>query len=165
MRALLMAGALTLMAACTGSSDTSDTGAHKDSASVPPPPPSQVEAATDSQGAAMGAGAHLTLAPAQGSSETGASGMAMLTRRANELEVAVTVTGKPNSTLQAHIHRGRCGVDEGVAYPLTPIASNQDGTGTSTTAVPADTIRGGNFLQVHGTGGAPMLCADLPASP
>jgi len=160
MRSACTMGALLLLAAC-GGAEEADTGAARDT-STPPPPPTATQSAADSAGAAMGGGAHLNLMPVQGTSETGLGGMAMLTPRGDQVEIAVTVTGKPDATLQAHVHRGRCGADRGVAMPLTPITTNQDGTGTSTTSVPADTARGEHFVQVHGTGDAPVLCADLP---
>jgi hypothetical protein len=107
---------------------------------------------------AMAGGAHVALNAVGGST---ASGMAMMTGT----ELSLSVTGAPASAaLQAHVHRGRCGNDQGVAAPLSPITAGADGSGSSTTTLDSAAVSGEKFVQVHGAGGTPILCGDLPAS-
>jgi hypothetical protein len=151
---------LALAAGCDAKPSEHETAAVTDSGMpmpmVAPTPPAGVP---DSS-AAPAEGAPLTLSPV---GNTGMSGTARLARRDSTLEITLTASGKPSATLQAHVHKGRCGRDEGMAVPLTPITTAADGSGTSTTTVPTRDLTGDLFVQVHGDGDAPILCSDIPS--
>ena len=46
----------------------------------------------------------------------------------------------------------------------TPITTAADGAGESLTTIPNKNLTGELFVQVHGEGSAPILCADLPGT-
>jgi hypothetical protein len=147
---------LLLMVACGGDKPSTDETAAATDSGMPMP----MVAPNGADGSAPAPGTPLPLKPV---GSGGMSGTATLARRDSTLEIALAVRGKPSATLQAHVHRGRCDRDEGVAVPLTPVTTGADSAGTSTTTVPMKALTGDLFVQVHGDGSAPMLCAELPA--
>ena len=154
-----MGGAL-LLAACGGGSEQAvpaDTTAAPPAA-APAPAPVAVDSAV------LGS-PQLTFTAVGGSALTGD---ARVIPRGAQVEVMLLVDGAPaNAELPAHIHRGRCGADQGVAAALDPVRVDAQGSGGSNTtaAVPADSaMNGQHYLQVHVPGGAPALCLDIPAA-
>jgi hypothetical protein len=169
----LWLGCAMLLMACGGGADddvASDTMGGTPSMGPAPGDTTMAGMNHDSMAAAGGAG-HVTLTPVAGSTATGLSGEAMVTPKGEQADVMVMVRGAPASAvLQAHVHKGRCGTDEGVAAPLDAVTAGEDGAGSSTTTVslPADSVNNGrHYVQVHdpnGSPGAPALCADIPTS-
>ena len=122
-------------------------------------------------------GATVLFTPSQGS---GVSGVATLTETENGVEVKLNMRNLPDPTGTehlAHIHEGgtcaddRAGNSAPVRYPLSSVSTLQDGTGTSTTAIPDLTIvqlfsEAPKYINVHaeqtGDEVPPSIsCADL----
>lgn len=158
--------ALALLAGCGGGGDAPGSEAAPDTGMPGAMMPTDT-AMMDSMNPPMGQdsgsamGMHVGLNAVGGS---GASGMAMTTPENDRVAIEVSVSGAPASeSLAAHLHRGRCGNDQGVAAPLDPVNTAEGGGGTATTRIDAAMLRTGeHFVQVHGPGGAPILCGDLP---
>lgn len=142
-----------LFAACDAG-DTGDTGADAGPGSDPAarsaapsaPPETEVE-----------------LAAVDHSGITGAVGA---DRDDEQVTVSVSVEGlEPGVDYPAHVHDGRCVAGGPVRFPLGRITADDDGTGRSTTRIPAAELpaAGSLFVQVHGEGGRAVACADLPA--
>jgi hypothetical protein len=150
---------MVLLAACSGDRPANEQAAATDSGMpmpmVAPVPPVAIP---DSIAPPVG-GMPLVMAQV---GQTSASASANLLRRDSTMEVTLSVRGQPSATLQSHVHRGRCGHDEGMAVPLTPITTGADGSGSATTTVPLKDLTGNLFVQVHGAGAAPILCVDMP---
>jgi hypothetical protein len=176
MRATGLLLCVLMLAACGGDADDDDVAADSTAMSGTPsmgPAPGDSSMAGmnhDSMAAAAGGAGALTFTAVPGSSATGLSGEAMVTPKGDQSEVMVMVRGAPASAvLQAHVHKGRCGTDEGVAAPLDPVTAGEDGAGSSNTtvALPSATVMNGqHYVQVHdpnGSPGAPALCVDVPA--
>jgi uncharacterized protein (DUF305 family) len=132
----------------------------------------------------VGASAHVELEPANGSDTRGT---VTLSKRDGGVKVALRVSGLPNSETMylAHIHPGTCGEEEGggshehgahehggseeIEYPLSPVKSDSEGRGSSTTTLHDTSVEkllsgGARYVNVHaaGTGNPPILtCADL----
>lgn len=111
---------------------------------------------------AMEAGSTVALS-AKG--ESGVSGDARLESAGDSVRVALSLTGlTEGQSYPAHVHTGTCDTGGGVAQPLTPVTGQAGGTGSSTSTLAAsifaDTT---HFIQVHGQGGTPVACGDLPA--
>ena len=159
---------VTLLAACGGGDDPAPEQAAADSAIAAPAAP--VTTTVDSTAQAMGedtggaASMLVTLAAVGGSSATGTATIHGDAQGGGQGSVEVAVSGAPASeALPAHIHRGRCGSDQGVAMPLGEIGTVEDGSGSSSTSVNTSILAGGDvYVQVHGPGGAPILCGDIP---
>jgi hypothetical protein len=66
---------------------------------------------------------------------SGENGTATLTQTGSDLKVVIAIPNGPAGPQPAHIHDGTCAGIQGVAYPLTSIAS-----GDSTTTVKGVTI-------------------------
>ncbi len=78
---------------------------------------------------------HLTLEDTTAANES-ASGTAQLSIASGKLTVKISMSGlTPNSTHIAHIHKGSCEAQGAVLYPLTSVAADASGKGTSTTLV------------------------------
>lgn len=97
--------------------------------------------------------------------ESGVSGDARLEPAGDSVRVALSLTGlTEGQSYPAHVHTGSCATGGGVDQPLTPVTGQAGGTGSSTSTLAAsifaDTT---HFVQVHGQGGAPVACGDLPA--
>lgn len=65
----------------------------------------------------------------------------------------------------AHGNHGRPEIEEGVVQPLTSVASNPEGKGSSVTPLPTppeEMLSGApKYVDVHGEGGPALACADL----
>jgi hypothetical protein len=97
--------------------------------------------------------------------QSGITGEATATHTRDEVAVVLALTGlTPGQSYDAHVHRGRCAEGGPVAVPLEAVMAEQDGAGTSTTVVQAAELppEVPVFIQVHGTGGAPVACGDVP---
>ena len=106
-------------------------------------------------------GATVSLAAKGGS---GISGDARLMPAGDSVRVALSLTAlTEGQSYAAHVHTGTCSTGGGVDQPLSPVAGQAGGTGSSTStlaaSVFADTT---HFIQVHGSGGTPVACGDLP---
>jgi len=105
------------------------------------------------------------LAAVGGSEATGTAAILGDAGGSPEATIEVTVRNGPGSDeLPAHLHRGRCGSDQGVAAPLAQVNTAEGGGGTSSTTLPVSVLRSGDlFIQVHDRSGAPLLCGDIAA--
>jgi len=160
--------AVAALAACGGDREPASDQVAADSGS-----PAMVTAAgvpADSSAQAMGedsGSATGMLVPLQAVGGSGASGTATVygdPEGGEQASVAVSLTGAPASeSLPAHVHRGRCGSDQGVAMPLGAVGTVEDGSGDSSTSVTVSLLTSGDlYVQVHGPDGAPILCGDIP---
>ncbi|CAA9439944.1 MAG: hypothetical protein AVDCRST_MAG01-01-3545 [uncultured Rubrobacteraceae bacterium] len=65
----------------------------------------------------------------------------------------------------AHGNHGQPEIEEGVVQPLTSVASNPEGRGSSVTPLPTppeELLSGApKYVDVHGEGGTALACADL----
>jgi uncharacterized protein (DUF305 family) len=131
----------------------------------------------------VGESAQVDLEPANGS---GTSGSATLSKTSGGVKVVLNVLGlQDRGTMYlAHIHPGTCGEEEGrgqrdsghehgasaeIEYPLSPVESDKQGEGSSTTVVHKVTLE--DFLSgdpmhvnVHAPGSGdppPVTCANL----
>lgn len=97
---------------------------------------------------------------------SGITGTVGADRDDEQVTVSVSVEGlEPGVDYPAHVHDGRCVAGGPVRFPLGRITADDDGTGRSTTRIPAAELppAGSLFVQVHGEGGRAVACADLPA--
>mgnify|MGYP006278148559 CR=1 FL=1 len=96
--------------------------------------------------------------------ESGVSGDARLEPAGDSIRVALSLTGlTEGQSYPAHVHNGSCESGGGVAQPLTPVTGQAGGTGSSTSTLAASVLGDTtHFIQVHGQGGTPVACGDLP---
>lgn len=97
--------------------------------------------------------------------ESGVSGDARVMPAGDSVRIALSLTGlTEGQSYPAHVHTGTCSAGGGVDQPLSPVTGQAGGTGSSTSTLAAslfaDTT---HFVQVHGSGGTPVACGDLPA--
>jgi len=105
--------------------------------------------------------ATVTLEPVD---DSGVSGQATVMHTEDELVVVLELEGLPEAgEFAAHIHAGSCAEGGPVAVPLNDVIADEEGFGTSTTALDADAIDhdGEYFFQVHSADGPPIACGDL----
>jgi uncharacterized protein (DUF305 family) len=134
----------------------------------------------------VGDSAEVALEPANGSGTTGTATLSKA--RGGGVKVVLKVAGLPRSGTMylAHIHPGTCAEEEGseaqhghshhehgateeIEYPLTPVESDAEGNGTSTTVLHHVTLEGllsgdAKHVNVHEPGPGeppPVTCADL----
>jgi plastocyanin len=101
----------------------------------------------------------------QEESDSGQTGVALLTPRDNGTEVWLSLTEGDMESSAVHIHNGRCGPAlGGVAHPLTNVV---DGTsGTLLVDVPLDSLLTGEFaINSHNAQDSSIYtaCGDIPA--
>lgn len=118
-------------------------------------------AAEEAERAMRPGATEVTLRP---SNESGVSGNATLRARNDSLQVMLQVSGvEPGQSYPAHIHQGDCAQGGGVAVGLNPVQATEQGARSATSVATAQLDPGGSyFIQVHGTGGAPIACGDVP---
>jgi hypothetical protein len=96
---------------------------------------------------------------------SGVTGTAMATHMDESVEVTVSVMGVTDGEeLPSHIHQGTCETGGGVVAPLNPVTVSE-GSGSSVTSLAVDQIPADQplFVQVHGSDGQGVACADFPA--
>ena len=133
-----------IVASCAGDTDTPD---------APP----------DTEGAATPGEARVMLSAV---GDYRAEGLAVLTRRGDQVEADVAVdTHLGPGDYAVHIHEGTCEEGGRVVVPLTSINGGESGSGHATTRFPATDLPSdaGYFIQVHRSGGDPVACGDVPA--
>lgn len=119
-----------------------------------------VDQRQDERTAELDAGA-LELAPID---HSGVTGTVRADRGEEDVTVTVTLQGlRPEVEYTAHVHDGRCAAGGPVRIPMGRIQLADDGTGrvrlrTETARLPADEPL---FVQIHGSGGRAVACADL----
>src|SRR5581483_8855056 len=95
---------------------------------------------------------------------------ATLTVTGNTLHVVIDATGLPAGSHAVHIHSGQCatpvpasGAD--TLFTLNPLVAGAPGTATSVTDVtlpdPPVIPAHGWWIEVHNTGGSPLICGDV----
>jgi hypothetical protein len=87
----------------------------------------------------------------------------------NGATVTVTLRGlTPDGQHAGHIHVGTCANQGAIVAGLNPVTADAQGTGSATTTgVPDELLGAGQYVQYHvalNPSGAPMSCADIPAS-
>lgn len=100
--------------------------------------------------------------------DSGVSGQASALHTADEVMVILQVEGLPGAgEYAAHIHSGTCAEGGPVAVPLSAVVADDDGDGTSTTALDAGDMDhdGSHFFQIHSADGPPVACGDLETDP
>lgn len=115
----------------------------------------------------MTSAAEPATASLQAMGESGVGGEVAFTREGDQLEVQVMAEGLAAAgDFASHIHDGTCAEPGGVVTPLNAVAAPEAGAGEATTSVDATQLEpGGSYLvMVHGQEGAPVACADVPAS-
>ena len=93
-------------------------------------------------------------------------GEVMLHPMGGQTEITVRLSGPQSGTHQGHIHSGTCDNLGPPVQPLEPVEVPQSGQGTSTTTVnipPATVMNGEHLVAYHDAGGAPVVCAEIPA--
>jgi LPXTG-motif cell wall-anchored protein len=98
------------------------------------------------------------------------TGAATLTAQGAQTMVVVRVTGAPaNSTHVNHIHVGSCEAEGGIAYPLTDLQTNAQGTATASTMVNATlatVLASRHYVNVHAGASLPspgVSCGNIVA--
>jgi len=99
--------------------------------------------------------------------DSGVTGNARFTVMSqNETEVMLEVAdGPPNSSMQAHIHRGTCDNPGQAVHDLEAVSTDAEGRGVSTTTVNArlaSIMDGNHIIAAHDEAGQPVTCADIP---
>lgn len=123
--------------------------------------PAQEETGEQTQGMAAARTATLTA-----TNESGVSGMIHVSTAADSVTVDVEATGMPGpGEYASHIHEGTCDSPGGVVVPLNSVMGQEGGSGTASTTVAGSQITGADsyLVMVHGSEGAPIACANLPA--
>ena len=95
---------------------------------------------------------------------SGVNGEVTVTTGPDGLAFTVQVAGLPEAAEYAvHVHRGVCAEGGPVAAPLTAVTGAADGSGSSTTRLPAAEVPTTEpvFVQLHGPSGTPLACGDL----
>lgn len=107
-------------------------------------------------------GATVSLAAKGGS---GITGDARLMPAGDSVRIALSLTGlTEGQDYPAHVHTGTCSAGGGVDQPLSSVTGQAGGTGSSTSTLGASAFADTtHFIQVHGSGGTPVACGDLPA--
>ena len=98
--------------------------------------------------------------------DSGVSGQATAMHTEDEVVVVLELEGLPAAgEYAAHIHAGTCAEGGPVAVPLNDVIADENGTGTSTTAMDADAMdhEEAHFFQVHSADGPPIACGDVEA--
>jgi hypothetical protein len=101
---------------------------------------------------------------------SGITGEVLIEPAADATHVSVTLHGAEAGQHQGHIHTGTCAQPGGVVAPLEPVTLSDAGHGTAmaTVDVPAATLRDGRHIVVYheagGSPGAPVACAEIPAT-
>jgi hypothetical protein len=170
MRRFALVFCATLLSACGGGGAPPDQAA-TDSGMPPGTPPDSAPTAIDSTGQPMGedtggaASMVVTLSPVAGSTATGTATINGDPNGGPQATIEVSVRNGPGSeSLAAHVHRGRCGNDQGVAAPLADVNLAEGGGGDASTPVAMSVLGSGDlYIQVHLPNGSPMLCGDIPA--
>jgi hypothetical protein len=101
------------------------------------------------------------LLPVDGS---GVTGDVTVTTGPDGVAFTLAVAGLPEAVEYAvHVHRGVCAEGGPVAAVLTAVTGTSDGTGSSTTRLPASEVPANEpvFVQLHGPSGTPLACGDL----
>src|SRR5688572_22692374 len=88
-------------------------------------------------------------------------GKATATHSPSDVTVAIVLTegGNTETSYDAHIHTGTCKSGGPVAVELSPVVNLQS---TKTVPVTSLPVNQESFVQVHGPGGKPVACGDLP---
>lgn len=95
--------------------------------------------------------------------ESGLTGQATATHRADSVVMAVTVSdATQDGDYPAHVHSGTCAETGGVLAPLSTITV-ADGTGSASTTLGADQVPADEpaVIQIHLPDGTPAACGDL----
>lgn len=119
-------------------------------------------AATAPAGDLAGRGGPAALAPIN---RSGITGTVETAESGDEVTLTVRVDGlEPSVTYPVRVYSGRCATGGAVAAPLGRLTGGSDGTARVTTRVARETVAGDSaFVQVHGSRGAAVACADLDA--
>jgi hypothetical protein len=95
---------------------------------------------------------------------SGVTGDVTATTGPDGIAFTLAVTGLPGAADYAvHVHRGVCAEGGPVAAALTAVTGATDGSGSSTTRLPASEVPTNEpvFVQLHGPNGTPLACGDL----
>ncbi|HEV3049950.1 MAG TPA: hypothetical protein VGX50_06565 [Longimicrobium sp.] len=149
--------------AAEGGTDTTTVAPSTETSSTTTPP-----AATDTgMSGAQAMGGAVTMNAVGNSGVTGQA--QFMDHGQGQTMVTVNLTGQGSSTHSGHIHQGTCDAPGSVVAPLQDITL-ANGTGTSTTTVPAPlaTVMNGQHIVAYHTSsgenpGAPVVCAQIPA--
>jgi Cu/Zn superoxide dismutase len=101
------------------------------------------------------------LLPVDGS---GVTGDVTVTTGPDGVAFTLAVAGLPGAgEYGVHVHRGVCVEGGPVAAALTAVTGAADGTGSSTTRLPASDVPANEpvFVQLHAPTGTPLACGDL----
>jgi hypothetical protein len=134
--------------------DAGDAGADDEAAANP-------EGAAERRDAAGDDEPRVELAPIN---QSGITGEAAFDRDGDQLTVNVSLEGlEPGAQYPAHLHDGRCAAGGPVRLPLGDVTAGEDGAGSLRMRLSGERVQAGEavFVQVHGTDGQPVACADL----
>jgi hypothetical protein len=95
---------------------------------------------------------------------SGVAGDVTVTTGPDGVAFTLAVGGLPGAAEYAvHVHRGVCVEGGPVAAALTSVTGAADGSGSSTTRLPASEVPTNEpvFVQLHGPNGTPLACGDL----
>lgn len=98
--------------------------------------------------------------------ESGITGTATVLPTVEGVEIALDLDGlTAGQTYVSHIHRGTCDDDLGVVAPLEDIVTEGETARVTTTLGQSmlDPTAESLFIQVHGAGGTPVACGNIPA--
>jgi hypothetical protein len=132
---------------------------------VEPEPPDNPTQLTDA--AAVEVADRAALPPESQLLSVGGSGVAgdvTVTTGPDGVAFTIEVAGLPEAAeYSVHVHRGVCAEGGPVAAALTAVTGSADGSGSSTTRLPAAEVPANEpvFVQLHGPNGTPLACGDL----
>jgi hypothetical protein len=96
---------------------------------------------------------------------SGITGEATATHTLDSVTIVLNLQGlQAGQEYPAHVHTGSCEQGGPPVVPLNPVRATQGGSGSSRTTAPAARLSPEQpaFIQVHGTNGSPVACADHP---
>jgi hypothetical protein len=95
---------------------------------------------------------------------SGVAGDVTVTTGPDGVAFTVEVAGLPEAAeYSVHVHRGVCAEGGPVAAALATVTGSADGSGSSTTRLPASEVPTNEpvFVQLHAPSGTPLACGDL----
>lgn len=173
-RGLGWALCVALLAGCGGGDEPASEAAAAPDSGMPeammpdsPKAPAPVDSTAQPMGEDSGSatGMAVALNAVGGSQATGSATISGDPNGGPDATIEVTIRNGPGSDeLPVHLHRGRCGSDQGVAAPLSQLNTTEGGGQSATTTLPVATLGAGDlFIQVHDNRGNPILCGDIPS--